>query len=736
MTELPAQHPRRMPAAAKTAGLALLLFAATFALFSPSLRYGIMELDDREYVLNNPFVAEGLSAASFRSAFSSAQLGMYTPLVSVSYGLDSALWGARIQNPWGFHFSNILLHSINAALAFLLLLGMRSNKHRALLFAALWAFHPMRVEAVAWLSSRKDVLSGLFALLCLLSYLYAHARTATPSRPRARPVLHYLSLAMFGLSLFSKSSVVPIPLALLLLDIWPLGRLTGSGRSTLRPLCKLVAEKIPFGLLAVVMSFVTASGHEGLFALKDVSLPVRLLSVPVHYAFYVVKTVFPAELSPLYCDPAPSGLLVGLSIFLLGVLTTVAWTSRLRDPQRLVGWLVFLGLLVPVAGWVRFGAQAIADRFTYLPAMGLSMALVSIWPSAPERRSALSALRFPAALGFLILFAAGTWRLLPTWKSPTSFYTRILSIQPDHPRGLELRVVHAIRTAGDFPKAYEDLQKILSMGEFTHFIPEYMALCLAELEGPAAAKEFLVTFPDMSHPLVQHVLYWNRARYSLMLAQYDDAIRDSSLALQTLPHDTVSPPFLHLLIMVAAYEKGDMVLALEHARRLPAFANRTSLELADLLPYYLSQWNEFHRTDAYAFFQRVIRSYPERIGLLNNIAWGLATANWSPAGPDEVLALAQQVNQALPNPDPGALDTLAAAQANAGDFAQAGDSIQRALALLPDSNEPHVRAFRARLQARQALYQQQRPYREHAFARWMNAEFNPRPPTLDRGGQP
>lgn len=723
MSEQPVQPTLHIPNAAKVGGLALLLFALTFALFSPTLRHGIMELDDRVYILDNPFIVEGVSAASLRSVFHSTQLGMYIPLMSLSYGLDNVLLGATADNPWGFHFTNIFLHSVNAALFFLLLFTLCRQYPRAFLFAALWAFHPLRVEAVAWLSSRKDVLSGWFALICLLAYLHAGTHTSTHGRRHIRIALYILSLSAFALGLLSKSSIVPIPFVLLVLDVWPLGRWAGPGRPILRTAWRLFAEKIPFFLLAAVFSFATARGHQGHYALIDMPLPMRMLSVPIHYAFYLAKTVFPVGLSPLYRNIAPSWLLFGMSFVLLGLLTAASWGSRRRHPERLAGWLLFLGLLFPVIGFVRFGSQSIADRFTYLPAIGLSIALVSIWPSAPGGRTPLCVIRILVAALFLAVLAAVTWRVLPTWKSPSSLFTRILKIDPNHPRGLELRASYLIRTTGDFAGALQDLQQILGTGTFTHLVPEYTALCLAEVEGPSAAKEFLQQFPAPPHPPLLRVLHWNTARYALMLNQYDDAIRHASLALSYTSGDPEASGYLHLLLMVAAFEKGDHLLALTHARRFPFFVNRSSLELADLLPYYLHQWIEFHRTDAHTFFRRLIPAYPERIGLLNNIAWGLATANWSPADPTDVLVLAQQVNTALQHANPGSLDTLAAAQANAGHFLPAIETIQQALDLLPKSDEPHVARFRDLLLARQILYRQTKPYRENAFARWMTAEF-------------
>jgi len=716
--------------AIRSAFCALLLFAITFALFAPSLDYGLVDLDDQDYISSNPLVMEGISLARLRSAFATFQYGVYSPLLWISYGLDATLFGASPANPWGFHFSNVLLHAFNSVLLFVLLFAFCKKPWRALFFAALWALHPLRVESVAWITERKDVLSGFFGLFCL--GLYYQAKTRDP-KTCTSILWTAASLLFFALGLLVKPALVPLPGALLLLDFWPLRRIDCSWPSIRRAAPRLVAEKIPFFLLAALASFSASAAHQAIHGLVDVPLSKRLMTLPVHYTLYLGKTVWPHNLSPLYPDVSPSLMQFGLASLLLVALTAWAWFSRNRQPERLVGWLFFLGFLLPAIGLVRFGAQSIADRFTYLPAIGLSIALL---PIAPSRTTDWRAMRFTVAASLLSGLAVGTLRLLPAWSATSALIDHILRVQADNPFALTMRGLHAIHSAGDFELADAAFDRIIRSGSFNHGVITGKARCLAAREGPAAATAYLLAAPDDQNPYAKQIYAWDLARYALQSGEFDAALHQAERALELPSQDPTAPVYLHLLAMAAAYGKGDMPLALAHARQFPSYAGKTSLELTDLLPYYLHQWMKCHRDDAYAYFQRLIERYPERTDLLNNLAWGLATADWSPAPPAEVLALARKVNEAFPTPHAGALDTLAAAHANAGDFPAAVQSIQQALALLPSNGDGKFGLLRERLQSRLDLYRQRQPYREEAFSRWMAVQFGQGLPVTDKKAAP
>lgn len=714
---------------------ALLLFSAVFVFYSPSLRYELVDLDDITYVANNAAVLEGLTPASIRQAFSpdNSTATMYMPLLWISYMADVEWLGATPTNPWGFHFTNVLLHAANAVLLYALLYFLCRRPGPAVFLAALWALHPLRVESVAWVTERKDVLSGFFAFLCVGAYLRSGSRPTPPGPPRARP--HGRPSAWFGaallfyaLGLLVKPALTPLPLVLLLLDIWPLRRFRVSTQGGSPSALRLLLEKTPFFLLALLAASETVWQHHVVSGELQVSLGLRLLTVPLAYGFYMLKTVWPADLSvlvPYFSLWFPPATLYGLAAGAgLGVaaVSAGAWNSRRQEPQRLVGWLWFLAMLLPVCGLIPIPSNDVADRFSYFPAAGLSIALLPTLASGP--RSFLNGRGVRQALPWVVLavFSAMSLRLLPSWRNTDTLYSRILEVFPSHATALKARAAQLMRATGDFRQANTLIDRALQ-SEPRHWEAHFAkAQCLVELEGPAAAQRHLLGIVPPSSRFT--CAYWHRdlARYALMLGQPEEALRNVEQALPLLPpRDLSQLPFV-LLGMVAAYEMGDEPRAVAFANQFPPYARKTSLELADLLPHAIFQWVAGYRRDAWAFFQRLAQTYPDRPDILNNIVWGLSTADWSPADPQAVLELATRLAATSP-PHPGILDTLAAAQANAGDFAAASRTLREALALIPADAPPDLASFRERLDGRLALYERRVPYREDAFIRLFVASY-------------
>jgi len=716
--------------------LALLLFIFVFALFSPSLRYELVDLDDIAYISNNTAVLEGFSPSAARQAFSlrNTTATMYMPLLWISYILDIEWLGAAQENPRGFHFTNVLLHAVNSVLVYLLLLAFCRKPWRALFFAAVWALHPLRVESVAWVAERKDVLSGFFALLCIGAYCGSRRPSAASSSRASGPgrlsgFCLFTALLFFALGLLVKPALAPIPFVLLLLDFWPLRRWEFTPRSARNALPRLLVEKVPFFLLAGLAAAGTVWGHRVVSGEIQIPLWQRIQSIPLAYGYYLLKTVLPRNLTVLYLPfsswMSPFRLfgVVLLASCLLLAVTTWVWRSRPRAPHQLAGWLWFVGMLVPVCGIIPIPSNDVADRFGYLPAIGLSVAWLYLFPSRSSGAKIRRWWRVPVSLAILAGCALLTLRQLPVWKNTASLYNHVLNVFPDHATALKNRAMQLILDTGDFRHADALISKALR-AEPRHWEAHFAkAQCLCELEGPAAAQQHLLGIvPPTSRST--HA-YWRRdlARYALMLDQPEKALRHVDQALSLLPPQDLSRLPIVLLGMAAAYEKGDMSLALSYARRFPTYADRSSLELADLLPHFIFQWVAGYRRDAYAFFQRLVQAYPDRPNVLNNIAWVLATAKWSPADPQEVLDMASQLSALVPVPHPGILDTLAAAHANAGDYESARRTIREALALFPPDATSNQLLLKARLASRLALYEQQQPYREDAFTRMYVAFF-------------
>jgi protein O-mannosyl-transferase len=334
--------------------------------------------DDPGYVTGNPHVQAGLTWGNLPWAFRCTVGGIWHPLAWLSHMVDCQLFGL---NPQGHHLMSLFIHALNAILVFVVLEYLTGAVGRSFFVAALFGLHPTHVESVAWVSERKDVLCATFWLLSL--WLYAgYAR-----RPSARGeagsgaawfsfpglVLYGFALLCFVLSLMSKPMVVTLPFILLLLDFWPLNRFPAN-----RP-AKLVLEKVPFLVLSTVICLITIPAQKavgGVRTMAHFSLPVRIENVPVSYCRYLGKLFWPANLPFFYPHPGHWPLIAVLAATLLVLgLSVLAWVNRRERPYLLVGWGWFLGSLVPVIGLVQVGFQSIANRYTYMPFIGIFLAL-------------------------------------------------------------------------------------------------------------------------------------------------------------------------------------------------------------------------------------------------------------------------------------------------------------------------------------------------------------------------
>ena len=355
--------------------ICLLLAAAGLALYWPVAGYDFINIDDHVYFGENEHVLAGLTWRNLAWAFQTTLDASWYPLSWLSFMLDAELFG---RGPAGPHLMNVLLHVANGILLFLLLERLTGSRWRSAFVAGLFALHPLHVESVAWVSERKDVLSTLFGLLTLLCYGRFAATAAKSFRLGAQA--YFLALLLFALSLLSKPMLVTLPFVMLLLDYWPLRRIEASDLcrqpSTLP---RLLLEKVPFLLLAMIASAVTVVVHKHAGAIAPfaiISMPARIGNAFVAYARYLGLTFWPTGLAIPYLHPGhwPLGA-VGLGVALVaGFSTTALWLGR-RRPYLLVGWFWFLGTLVPVIGLIQWGNQSMADRFMYVPSVGLSIAV-------------------------------------------------------------------------------------------------------------------------------------------------------------------------------------------------------------------------------------------------------------------------------------------------------------------------------------------------------------------------
>jgi len=352
--------------------ISLVLIALIVLVYSPVRHYGFVDLDDPQYVSENPHVADGLTWQGLRWAFSSIYASYWLPLIWLSHMLDVQLYGL---NAGGHHVTNVLVHIVNSILLFGLLHRMTGALAPSAFVAALFAIHPLHVESVVWITERKDVLSTLFWLLTMWAY---DGYVREPKRSR-----YMLMLGFFVLGLMAKSMLVTLPFVLLLMDVWPLRRVTLAGLSLPRSqrgvALGLVREKLPLFGLALASSLITYFAQKWTGAVADIDqIPVglRVGNALVSYVVYVGKMFWPARLALFYPYPLalPGWCVTGSALALISVTGLVVWFAR-RHPYLLVGWFWYLGTLVPVIGLIQAGHQARADRFTYVPLIGLFIML-------------------------------------------------------------------------------------------------------------------------------------------------------------------------------------------------------------------------------------------------------------------------------------------------------------------------------------------------------------------------
>jgi tetratricopeptide (TPR) repeat protein len=416
---------RRRPARLAAAALLLLLVGAGF---HEAVRNGFIHLDDAASITNNPVVRGGLTARGALWALTATQTANWQPLTWISHLLDVELFGLR---PAGHHGMSVLLHGANAILVFLALEGLTGAFWRSVVVAALFAIHPLHVESVAWASERKDLLSTFFALLALLAHL-AYVRRPGRARRSAGPVL-------FAFALASKPMPVTLPFLLLLLDWWPLGRWSpqrGAGlprRSwpgRLLPPPRLWLEKAPLFALAAASCVVTYLVQRGDGAMawgRAIPWPTRFVNALVSYGSYLGATFWPRGLAPYYPYPgAHAWWTLAAALLALGLVTWLALRQAVARPFVLTGWLWYLGLLVPVIGLVQAGGQARADRYTYLPLVGVFLMVVwglaQLTGTRPVLRRAAAGTTV-ALVALLIVLTRAQVRL---WRSSVSLFTHTL----------------------------------------------------------------------------------------------------------------------------------------------------------------------------------------------------------------------------------------------------------------------------------------------------------------------
>ena len=581
------------------ATLCICLVALTWAVFGQTIRHDFINYDDPRYVYENTTITKGLNLAGVSWAFTHIHSMNWHPLTTMSHMLDCQLYGLKAG--W-HHFTNILLHSLAAVLLFLALQRMTRALWRSAFVAAVFAVHPLRVESVAWIAERKDVLSAVFFMLTLLAYFHY---TRAPSIGR------YLAVAgAVALGLLSKPMLVTLPLVLLLLDYWPLGRMDGVRSGTARQVVQLAIEKIPLIALSTVSSVVTFLAQRGaLGGTEQLPISARINNAIVSYVIYIRQMFWPTRLAVFYPHPEhrlPIGE-IGVALTILVAITVTAFLLRKKAPYLVTGWLWYLAMLIPVIGLVQVGWQGHADRYTYLPQIGLYVAITwavrDVTASWRFQRIALS------TAGMLLLGALTWLACVQTsyWRDSETLFTHALRVTKNNDvaennlgivflqKGQLAEAISLLQSAVDLrpdnSPAHENLAKaLLQKGQVADALVHYRKLLELQpdnmevhnivgtvlvqqgeiREGVEEWQKVLEIQPDNGNALSN--LAWVLATAS------DDSLRDGSravqLAQQALQISGGRIPILFRTLAAAYAENHQFAEAIQTAQQGIELASR------------------------------------------------------------------------------------------------------------------------------------------------------------------
>ncbi|MGI8437486.1 MAG: tetratricopeptide repeat protein [Chthoniobacterales bacterium] len=638
-----------------TPGLCLLLVALVGLVFGQSLGFGFANVDDADYVTKNPAVTHGLTVHGFIWAFTHFHAANWHPLTWISHMLDCQIYGLR---PRGHHLTNLLLHSATAVTLFLTLRAMTRALWPSAFVAAVFAVHPLRAESVVWIAERKDLLSGFFFALTLLAYL---RYTRRPGRGN-----YLLVLATFVAGLLSKPMLVTLPAVLLLLDYWPLERF-GKEKSA-----RLFLEKLPMFLCGLALGVVTLfAQHDAIMDIASVPMAVRLGNAVVSCWIYLRQTIWPVGLAPFYPFP-PAGISIPqliISSLALGAISAAVFRFHSRK-YLVTGWLWFLIMLGPVIGIIQVGEQSHADRYTYLPQLGLLIALTwacadltSRWPRARFVAGPLAAV---VLAGLIVQARTQTGY----WRNSEVLWRHALSVTPDN-RVARRNLGQALQEDGKTDDAVENYRRALVFETRQPPVLTNLGAILLEKGDPHGAMEYF-------HAALQIQPKYAEAESNLGLALSDLGQNEESLA-HFQRALAIDPDFAD-----AHYNLGNSFLALGRL------------------------------AEAVAEYKSALELNPNDERALNNLAWILATApqpNIRDGG--AAVRYASRADEFMQKKNPVIAATLAATLAEQGHFPEAIEAAQRAAALATSAGNA---ALANSIRRQRQSYEAGAPFRDPRFS--------------------
>jgi tetratricopeptide (TPR) repeat protein len=644
-------------------GICLFLVVATFVVYARISGYNFVNYDDELYVIKNPFIKAGFSRESIVWAFTSGYAANWHPLTWLSHMLDMELFGL---NPMGHHWTSLQIHIVNVVLLFLFLKWMTGAVWKSAFVSTLFAIHPLHVESVAWISERKDVLCAFFWILSTWAYVGYVRR---PEKKR-----YIILLVLFTLGLMSKPMIVTLPFTLLLLDYWPLERFQSliyeNKFKRVHAMTTLVLEKLPLFVLSVVSSVITffVQQHAGAVApIKYLSLNPRIANAIVSYVSYIVKMIWPLNLAILYPfqEWHPEHVLMSGTM----ILVTSIWVikKRRRFPYLIMGWFWYLGTMVPVIGLVQVGAQSMADRYTYIPLIGLFIAIswgmgdiTAKWPRQKTLQNILAGV-------VITFFAIIAWFQVGTWENGITLFSNVIKNSPNN------------------SIAYCELGRGMDRhGRYDEAVRYYLKALQINPNYAEAHYELGVTMEEEGHS-------------KEALKHYQEALR-------------IKPDYAKVYnnIGVILSTKGNLIDAVHHYQRAikinPTYA----------IAYYnlgiISTKHDRVR-EAISYYQKALQFNFNMTQALYQLSWILATCGDAKyRNGKEALKLAEKLCKVTQYRQPLSLDALAAAYAETKKFDKAILTAQKGIEL---AEQQGAKELSFGIQKRLELYKKAQPYRQN-----------------------
>ena len=688
------------------------LAALVWAVFGQALGFDFVNFDDDLYVCDNPTVINGLSWKGAAWVFTHYDCKFFHPLTMLSLMLDSRLYGL---NPGGFHFTSVLLHTFSTVLLFLVLRKMTGALWPSAFVAAIFAVHPLRAESVAWVAERKDTLSVFFFMLTLWAYVrYA----------RGPNVHRFLAVVIiFVVGLLAKPSLMTLPFVMLLLDYWPLRRFrppgaqaqggSGPGQPPFpaATIWRLLLEKVPLLVFSVAAAVVAVFAEaEVVRPVSQYPIPARIGNALVSYATYLSQTIYPANLTAFYPHPGTHlpGNMIALSFVLLAVISALVFLHLRQRPYLVVGWLWFLGMLVPMIGLVQVGGFAHADRFTYLPQIGLFLAATWAVAHASAGWHHRQAVLGGAAAMVIVILATMSFAQVARWRNSDALWSHALACTRDNALA-EACYSDVLLRRGDDQAAMDFAQKALAI-EPDFEVPRNNLGVVLFQEGHVDEAITNYHLALATHPDYEPALY-NLGKAMLQQGHADDAIACFQKAVKLKPTDAEAANNLGCALLQQG-RTDDAIASFQDSLRFnPAYAaglkNLGSAELqqghlddaiatfqkcASMWPSDAEAWYDLGNTwlqkrrgdDAIAAYQKSLAlraDYPEA-------HYNLGSALLLKGSQDDAIAQYQQYLVKRPD-DAGAHNQLGYALLQKGKAAESIGQFEMVLAINPNQAETH-----------------------------------------------